>query len=538
MTMTMPMQAGPNVATDPLIPVLGPDGLTHVSLADALIDGHRLKGLSLEQPLAVLPIVRIMAALVLRVFQPTTGNIQRLWDAGQFSADPVRRYLVECRDRFELFHPDHPFLQVGGLLPASGPPKGTSGLLLQVATGNNVPLFSPYTEADTIPLSPADALLGLLVTLGWDTAGIKTGAAGDPRVSGGKTAGNPTGPLGQLGAVLPLGRNLFETILLNVPLGPQVDGDRPTWERDLSPVWEVRQPIGPMEWLTWPSRRVRLVPDPTGESVVAAVIAAGDRVSFTPMFEPHTRWRATKGDVVAQRPRRWPPGTQAWRGLDTLLTLAHLDSDVAHDAGAPPRLIDQLRDEGLVLDPSYPLNLLCLGVAYGNMSAVVEDVFVDTLPLPVAALRGQGHEGVAEAIHNVTASAEKVRRSLNGLADNLRTIAGAPKLPWDAGVHPGNDAMALLTQPTRRFLAGLQREPHRYGEGLLAWQQVAEQVAWSFAQPMLDQAPPQTFVGREVKTGATERRVRLADCEAWFRKGLHDALPALYQSRTQQREER
>lgn len=536
--MTIPTQAGANVATDPLIPVLGPDGPVGVSLAGALIDGHRLKGLSLERPLSALPIVRILAALVLRVFEPTTGNIQRLWDAGQFDAETVQRYLTKHHDRFELFDPEHPFLQVGGLLPSSGPPKGTSGLLLQVATGNNVPLFSPYTEADAIPLHPTDALLGLLTTLGWDTAAIKSGAVGDPKVSAGKTTGNPTGPLGQLGAVMPIGRNLFETILLNVPLGPRVAGDRPTWERDLSPAWEIRQPIGLMEWLTWPSRRVRLFLDPTGESVVAAVIAAGDRVSFTPMFEPHTRWRSTKGDVVAHRPRRWPPGTQAWRGLDTLVTLARLDSGASDEAGAPPRLIDQLRDEGLELEPSYPLNLLCLGVAYGNMSAVVEDVFVDTLPLPVASLRGESRHGVAEAILMVTASAEKVRRALNGLSDNLRVIAGADKLPWDAGVHPGNDAMGLLTEPTRRFLVGLQREPQRYRDGLLAWQRVAEQVAWSVAQPMLDQAPPQSFVGRDVKSGSAERRIRLADAEAWFRKGLREALLALFESRTQPREDR
>lgn len=533
-----PNLTGHNAATDPLIPAMGASGPVRVSLTDALIDAHHLAGPSLERPLAVLPVMRLLVALARRIFGLTTPfDVRHLWNAGIFDADCVRHYLSEHHDRFDLFHPEHPFLQVAGLQPVSGHPKGTAGLLLNVATGNNVPLFSPFTEADTIPLSTSDALLSLLTTLGWDTAAIKTGAVGDPRVSGGKTTGNPTGPLGQLGAVIPLGRNLFETILLNVPILPEVEGDRPTWERDLPPTWESRQPTGPMEWLTWPSRRIRLIRDDSAETVTATVIAAGDRALFTPMFEPNTRWRSTTGDEVARRPMRWRSGSQAWRGLDTLITLNSLDSGASDQVGAPPMVLDQLRGDGIDLEPTYPLSLLCLGVTYGNQSAVVEDVFVDTLPLPVAALRS-GDGAVAEAVREVAASGERLRRVINGLADNLRLVTGADKLPWDAGDHPGNNAVGLLREPTNRLLRGLQRDPDAYAAGLLAWQTVAEQVAWDAARPMLDQATPQAFVGRMVSSGSGERRLRLSVAEAWFRKGLREALPALFETRKQRKEDR
>lgn len=522
---------GFNAAFDPWIPVVGPSGPTRLSISDALTQGPHFKGLATDRPLAVLPIIRLLAAVVLRVFEPQSADdIRRLWVAREFEADRIRHYLEIYRDRFDLFG-EHPFLQVAGLMPASGEPKGASGLLLHIAGGNNVPMFSAFTDGDEIALSPPDALIEMLTVLGWDTAAIKTGAQGDPKMAGGKTTGNPTGPLGQLGAAIPLGTSLFETILLNVPPTPAVPGDGPTWESDLEPSWEIRQPVGIMEWLTWSSRRIRLARDERSGDVTGAVVTAGDRVLFTPLLDPHTRWRATKGDVVAQRPRRWPNGTPAWRGLDTLLILGRAEAGDTEDLAAPPHLIREVGELRALLGDTYPLNLLCLGVTYGNQSAVVEDVFVDSLPLPMTALRTDESSDVAEALREVSSGAEKVRRALNGLADNLRVAVGADKLPWDAGAHPGNDAMALLTAPTLRFLAGLQRQPELFNEGLRAWQEVAERVAWATAQPLLELAAPASFRGRDVKIGSSERRIRLADAEAWFRKGLRDALPYLFQIR-------
>lgn len=534
--MQRPRPTSFNAAEDAWLPLQRGDRSTIASLSEALTHAHEYDGIATDQPLATAALTRhVLLPIVLLTHDlHSPEDFRRLWDAGQFDAARVRRYLAENLERFEVFHPETPFLQVAGLTPASGEPKGASGLMLQVASGNNVPLFSPLTEGDATVLSIPEALVHLVTLLGWDTAAIKTGALGDPNMSGGKTTGNPTGPLGHLGVVLLRGKSLFHTLLLNVPWLPPCQDDAPAWERTLTPAWEVRQPTGILDLLTWPSRRVRLVPDDTGQGVQASVVAAGDRLVFSdPILEPHTRWRATKNDSVAQRPMRWQSGSSAWRGLDGLLSL-NAEDDFSGKGITTATVIRQLRDLRPTMGDDYPLNVLCVGVTYGNQSAVIEDVYFDTVPLPLAALRADDLD-VRDALALVCDAAEKLRRALNDLADNLRRVEGGDKLPWDAGIHPGNDAMAELTGPTQRLLRGLQTQPNLLAEGLVAWQREARRIVWDAAQGMLDAASPQAFGGRELRIGPNERRVRLADCEGWFRSALRKALPDLTDDRQTER---
>ena len=169
-------------------------------------------------------------------------------------------------------------------------------------------------------------------------------------------------------------------------------------------------------------------------------------------------------------------------------------------------------------------------MTYGNQSAVIEDVFVGTLPLPLAAVRA-GTSEVRNALAAVGDEANQVRQALNSLADNLRQLQGGERPDWDKGTHAGNDAMALLTEPTIRLLLGLRRDPGRLEPGILAWELSVERIAWGVATPLLDSAPPSTFAGRVQKWGKEEHVVRLADVEAWFRTALAEALPGIKNQR-------
>lgn len=515
-----------NAAIDAWIPIATPQGTARVSMREALVRAPEILGISTGDPLAVLPLIRLLVAAVLHA-QPVQApdELRALWHAGSFDAQIIDGYFQRNIDRFDVFHEHHPFLQAANLAPTNGPPKPASALLLNIAAGNNVPLFSAVSESNDIALAVPDALLNALVVLSWDTAAIKPGARDDPQVQAGKTTGNPTGPLGQLGGVVPMGRNLFETLLLNLPLGPRRADDQPSWMRTLTPAWEKRSPTGIMELLTWPSRRIRLILDHESGLVDQVVLSAGDRLLFPdPDLEPHTRWQAPKGGA-ALRPRRWQAGGTAWRGLDTLLAI---DESTRSELGTSARVIEQVALVADLMGDDYPLNLLCTGVVYGNMSAVIEDVFVDSLPLPVSCMRAENLDA-RDALRETAQHAEKVRRALNNLADNVREIQGGDRLPWDAGVHPGNDTMLLLSEPTHRLLAGVQREPDRLEEGLAAWQVTVRRIALEVADDLLNAAGPQAFAGRTRTLGSTERHVRLADVDAWFHKALVEAFPSLYQ---------
>lgn len=511
-----------NAAHDPWIPAVDAEGSrTLVSMRTALQDAHRLRGLSTEDAPLLASLMGLLAAASMRIERP--AHLPALLRRGHFDPDRVDEYFERLRDRFDLFHPEHPFLQVAGLVPmGGGGHKPVTLLMPHAATGNNVPLFSPWSEGDVVELGPAEALQAVVVALGWDTAAIKTGAAGDPAAKNGKTTGNPTGPLGQLGMVIPLGRTLFDSLVLHMTSAGGANDDLPAWERDLTPAWEVRPARGLCDLYTWSSRRVRLVPNESFTAVTGVVLCAGDRQPFVnPDLEPRTRWRATPKEDVPFRPMRWQPGSSAWRGLDSML--------IQQGAGsAPPGLVLQLPELLDALGDDYPLNVLCVGVSYGNMSAVVDDIYVDSVPLPLAALSAESLE-VAMVLEDVVQSAELIRRALNSLAQNLRECQGGDKLEWDKGTHPGNDAMSLFSAPTHRLLHGLQINPELSEQGRGAWHQEARRLAQSVANGLLDAAGPSAFHGRtEEDAKGTIRSLRLSDIEAWFHTALRKAVPLAY----------
>lgn len=514
-----------NLIDEPFIPVVTRDGPTTLSLRDTLVDADSIIGIDMSRPPDAIALYRVLLAVVLDALgQPTSIQEWRaMFEAGRFDPERLNMYFIKYHDCFYL-DGDHPFYQVRELEPASGTWRSVALLRPEVASGNNVPLFSSDTEATLQPLTPAEAAVLLISCMAWDTAAIKTGAAGDPMVKGGKTTGNPTGPLGQLGAVLPRGRTLFDTLVLSVPVGTASEEDLPAWRRDWTPAWSQRQPKGVKELLTWQSRRIRLHED---DGVITAVtVAAGDRLLFTPPdLEPHCLWRQVKPTKnspvsVSQRPVRHQPGRSAWRGMNALLSLKEHEGN--SDAFSTSLALRQI-GWAQWLGDDFPLDVLCVGVVYGNQSAVVEDVVADTIPLPLKALSDKDGEPLRDVLIDLVASAEGVRKAINDLDANIRRAEGGDAVPWDKGEHPGDSFMGRLDSPTLRVLRGMQRDPDRYGEGMAAWQRVVWTDASRLANDILNGAAPTSIAGH--RSGNRKEPLRLSDAEGIFWHALNEALP-------------
>ncbi len=520
-----------NLIHDPWIPVTAGGASTEVSLLDALTRAHEIDSLSLAEPLQTVAVLRqvLLPVLLDAVGAPRSErDWAEAWRSPRLDAPRIADYLHTHSDRFGLFDSKAPFAQVAGLHTARNETKSVGILLPAVASGNNVPLFSVRTDADPPPLRPAEAARALLAAHCWDTAAIKSGAVGDPQVRAGKTTGNPTGPVGSLGVVLPMGPTLAATLLLNLPilrqgLRPQ---DRPQWRSEPATAqWLKRPALGLMDLLTFQSRRVLLIPTTSASGVTTVsrvVLAAGDRLEHQPEFEIHTMWRQEKNPkagVAARRPERHQPGKAAWRGLSSLLA-----TSAPTEGGVSSSLLLQqaadLREEGYVPD-DLPLQVLTVGVAYGNKSATVEDVLVDLIPLPVLALASDNP--VRSFLHQVVTDAEVLRRASNNLGGGLRLAAGGERLPWDKGLHLGDALIAQLSQPVHRLLAGLQRHPELLDDAEAAWRDTARRLALDAGEEALASAPPQTFLGREEP--GTNRVYRQATVEAHYRAAVYSTLP-------------
>ena len=528
-----------------------------LGLRETLLRAHELADLIVELPTLKPALFRqVLLPVVLDALGGPTDPDDwiTLLRAGRFNQEQetkISEYLDKHMELFDLFHPVHPFAQVAGLRTAKEETKGSSLLVATSSSGNNVPLFASRTDADPLELTPAQAARWTLHVHCWDTAAIKTGVVGDPQAKAGKTTGNPTGPLGQLGVVMPLGRTLFDTLILNLPTDytPRSD-DQPQWLRRSAegpmpigtPEWQTRAAKGFLDLWTWQSRRIRLVPSETagGTRITRVVIAAGDRLERTPDIEPHTAWKvdspakAKKSGITGSRPHRHQPGKAAWRGMDAILESDRRQTDAGktRDGFEPSRLLVQLRRFRGQLPARYPLQVELTGIAYGTQSAVIDDVLFDAIPLPLTALT---HDGLMrETLLEVADQAEKLAQALNHLSADVRRAAGAEPIPWDKGQRPGEVLLHVLDPLVRRLLSDLRpagEDLDAVEELSMAFEREAVRRTWRVAADVLRTATPGTFAGRTIDKDGKKHSYRQATAEDSFRKRVDATLTRVAEAR-------
>lgn len=245
-----------SLVCEPWIPVVMVDGRSRaVGLMEVLTGATEIRLMADQSPLVTVALHRLLLALLYRIFEPReTSDWIRLWKAGRFDPVKVKEYLDLHRDRFDLLHPVHPFYQVTNL--AGVEVRSVSKLIHEKAAGRNPTLFDHGTFVGEIGLDHAQAARYLLAYQQFAVAGGQS-----------KPFYFSHGPLTAGYLQQARGDTLFQTLMLNlIPLDhwaavPQQGTDLPAWERSDWSEPNVRgdDPSGPLGYLTWRSRRIRLV---------------------------------------------------------------------------------------------------------------------------------------------------------------------------------------------------------------------------------------------------------------------------------------
>jgi len=270
---------------EPWIPVLMKDGSTaSFGLYELLMFAHTIKELATGSPLESMSLLRLFVGLVHHM----VGDIQnereweRMYSLGQFDENAIVAYLEKSdwKDRFYLFHPEHPFWQIPGLKnidPKTGVERSVPLITLDIAeaSGNNKTLFSHRLDSDKRSYTPQEAVRLLITSQFYSLGGLNkktTNYLGlqASYYNASLVAGMPT---------VVNGETLFETIMLNmVPQKHRIIGMPKEFQSMGIPPWAQTLPANLKTlpnaankqvpritsflevFLPW-SRYIRLIPD-------------------------------------------------------------------------------------------------------------------------------------------------------------------------------------------------------------------------------------------------------------------------------------
>jgi CRISPR system Cascade subunit CasA len=465
-----------NLIDEAWIPCVEAEGhLSERGLQDVLAQAHVMRELAGESPLVTAALYRLLLAVVHRVFGPAGYDAwYDMWEAGQFDASQLAAYMDAWRHHFDLFDAAHPFYQAAD---DRVKPKPVNSLVLDLAFGNKATLFDHSLDAERICLTPGEAARAVIAAQAFGLAGL----SGLPQKFTDGTCARGVMFLIQ-------GETLFETLMLNLLRYPTEDDvlphspeDRPAWEMEDPYSPERSRPHGYLDYLTWHSRRVLLLPEEatTGIAISQMTLAPGLRLAGE-VLDPmkHYRVDEKRGYLV----QRFNEDRALWRDSSALFKL--------RDRGyRPPRtfywLSELIEEGGSDVRKSQARRYLALGMA--NNQAKVDFYRSESCPLP---LRYLTDESLVERLDEALKMAEDVRNQLWGAARTLAALTLSPQSDSEAGRKPAREDLDRLTDqwaverdywsglelPFRRMMEDLPKDV----EGVLAnWRERLRQTAWA-----------------------------------------------------------
>lgn len=540
-----------NLLDEPWVPVRLLDGtITEVGLLELLQRSTDIADLACELPTQNIAIQRLVLAVAYRVATPLDAEewLEQLEEGAPI--EQMIDYLEKWRERFYLFGGQYPFMQVADLRTPKDTVSGLEKVIADVPNGEQ--FFTTRNGKALERISAAEAARWVVHTQAYDPSGIRSGAVGDREVKGGK--GYPIGPAwcGHLGLVWLKGKNFNETLLLN--LVPADAGDLKgvpvTTEWDWC-TWEVSTPetsargnysrldpkgtprdLSIPRLLTWHSRRIKLIGDPSG--VTSVVLAQGDKLAPQQMqrYEPQSLWRYSlpqsrnhKQDVYM--PSKFKAGRALWRDLPGTLPVCEMikgaDKQPKREFLQSAVLSFHAELKSSMLAEDYPtqMQIQAVGVTYGPQEATVDDIYADELTLSVAMMRTEREDLAAEVDRQVRMT-EQVAVKVGMLAANLARAAG------ESGDGAGDGArdrakeqfFSRIDDPFRAWLAQVDGRLSAREVGQI-WASELRRYATELGEQLVASASSSAIIGRD--TGWGFMNVSIA--ENFFRSALQKLVP-------------
>lgn len=529
----MSQQLTYNLLEEAWIPVDDLDGRERlVSLRELFAQANGLRMMSAGLSQTNFAIVRLAVAIMYRSYYVANlpeGTLRRLWAElwrrGSFADGRISRYLDEWSSRFDLFDDECPFYQVPGLVYEKGGASSVGLLLPDVPGKPEKFLFSQRAMQCVESLSFAEAACNLLTVQAWDVSGIKSAVVGNTRAKSGRAYPAGVSWCGNLGGVMLEGESLFQTLMLNWPLyRPDaagetllgVEGDLPPWELPpQGPDQRDSEPAGPVQALTWQSRRIRLVPSGDGQRVDGVVMCYGDSASLVDKqgVEMMTAWKESEAQkkrlgisYLPLVPERFVSNKAIWRGLSSLLAFGRQSGQEVRDLRPGViKWLGEMWDSSDVLARGQVVSVHGYGCVYGVQNSVVDDAVDDAFRMS-AAMSSPFSQMVYTAI-DVVARADKAVGLLVYFVENVEKSTGDRRRYSDFKDSAASAVKADVRELAYSRLDGLFRErlsrfsPYDdVAHFKRSWLQDTCQIVEAVGLEYLGTSPLGSFVGNDDMT--------------------------------------
>lgn len=535
-----------NLLDEPWIRVMTEDcTVVERSLMQVLLNSHQYQRLADELPTQDVALLRLLLAILQTVFyrvdpegeddpiEDRAAAIRRwqaLWNAGRFPVQPIRTYLETWKDRFWLFHPEHPFYQVPAA--AVGTKFKASKLNGELSeSAHKMRLFPLRDGEEKETLSYAEAARWLVTLIGFDDS-----------ASTKKETGTGTGWLGDRVNVYAIGENLFETLMLNLVFlkdGRYVWAENiPAWEQPTMTTAKKREiplPDNQAELLTLQSRRLILSREEnrvTGFSSTGGDFF-GKEGRVNAFSEQMTLWRAgkTPKNAVPQFvPASVDPWRQMWRDFEVILGRR----EDTHIPGVVAWLTELRRK---IVIPRKYVHIASVGVTYDSKKGSIADIISDHLDFQMSLLDAAGELWivlVGGEIHLI----DKVARTLGALAEGLYLaqggqLDGAGKKARQSQRDEGMRLLyAAVDLPFREWLAHIGAQ-HGDDENTRAqeqqcWRSIVFRIADNLGREMVRDAGTAAFTGRWIVNEMAETNDRFFTKTNGERKSVFYSSPTEY----------
>ncbi len=534
-----------NLIDEPWIRVALIDGhVEEKSLMDVVLNAHLYKGLAGEMAAQDIAVLRVLVALIHTVFTRVdeSGNPSQvteeklcitrwktLWESGRLPEKPIRDYLEQWRERFWLFHPERPFYQVPRATIGT---KNTAGKLNGAVSesNNKIRLFSQVSGIGKRMMTYAESARWLLFLNGFDDCAAKQADKSDGSRS------FTVGWLGKLGLIYAVGGNLFETIMLNMPM--LHDNDMIPWMDDV-PTWEmekvrdseretIKMPDNLAGLYTLQSRRIIL--ERTDGQVTGYSLLGGDAFEdVNALGEPMTIWRTVrdkKTEVLSYKPLLHLRNRYIWRDFGAFTA--------ASSGSVKPGIVnwcDRLREERILpWKRVQTFGVIC--VRYdSSQSSSITDSFADDVTFHIDILSEAGKSWREEIINQI-GKIDKAAWLLGEFVSKLRRADGLDPKKDNAPIETAKQAFYYdIDQVFREWLINIDadQDAEERNVAIIELEREVRTAALRNGRLLIEQVGPSSFIGRTVSDKKDKAKTHYSAPQAfmWFEKNIWELYPFL-----------